>query len=177
MIRLSAQPSPAQPIFHSCIHSLSQSTVQQSANDALFVKYMCMRFILRRKSALTNHSISVLSVYSFIFGLIEHNPYCRHVREDDTVDSAVVTDDGPYGQRFARIVSKNRIRAGVMYFINRAVRRWSATDTKIPVPVLAFIPETDIQYSYSGNARDMVCANKRRQSPNVLHATTSLARE
>ena len=82
----------------------------ESENDALFVKYMCTRFILRRKSALTNHSISVLSVYSFIFGLIEHNPYCRNVREDDADESAVITtddtDDGPYGQRFARVVRR-----------------------------------------------------------------------
>ena len=110
------------PFHFSFIHSLSQSTVQHSANDALFVKYMCTRFILRRNSALTNHSISVLSVYSFIFGLIEHNPYCRQEREDaDDTDNAVATDDtadGPYGQRFARIVSRNSTRAGVMYFIN-----------------------------------------------------------
>ena len=82
----------------------------ESENDAFVVKYICTRFILRRKSAPTNHSISVLSVYSFIFGLIEHNPYCRHVRDDDADESAVITtddtDDGPYGQRFARVVRR-----------------------------------------------------------------------
>jgi len=50
------------------------------------VKYICTRFILRRKSAPTNQSISVLSLYSFIFGLMEHIPLFREDRDDDDDD-------------------------------------------------------------------------------------------
>ena len=51
---------------------------------------------------------------------MEHRPNGRDERES-------LYDDGGalYGQKFARVVSKYRIRAGVMYFRIRAVRRWS----------------------------------------------------
>jgi hypothetical protein len=49
---------------------------------------------------------------------MEHNPYCRHDREEDDDDDDDDDDDGPYGQKFARIVSRNITRAGVMYSIN-----------------------------------------------------------
>ena len=59
--------------------SLSESYTNNAADDAAAAdaddtKYKWTRFIFFRKSARTSHSISVASSYSFIFGLMEHNP-------------------------------------------------------------------------------------------------------
>ena len=66
------------------------------------VKYKWNRFILRRKSAPTNQSISVLSLYSFTFDLMAHNPLpaFREERGDDD------DDDAPYGQKPALVVRR-----------------------------------------------------------------------
>ena len=87
------------------IYSLSESIcnnvfVNGDACVTLVVKYIWTRFILRRKSAPTNQSISVLSLYSFIFDLMAHTP---PIREDDEDDD---DDDAPYGQKFARVVRR-----------------------------------------------------------------------
>lgn len=92
-------------IFFIVIYSLSVSIgnnvfVNGDTCVTLVVKYIWTRFILRRKSAPTNHSISVLSLYSFNFGLMEHSP--PPCREEERYDD----DDAPYGKKPALVVRR-----------------------------------------------------------------------
>lgn len=54
---------------------------------------------------------------------MEHRP--NDVRDEDSMSRDDPSEDALYGQKFARVVSKYKTRAGVMYFKIREVRRWS----------------------------------------------------
>ena len=102
--------------------------------------YKWTRFILRRKSVRTNHSISVASSYSFIFCLMEHNPETELGGEtlldsdndsDNDKDHDVDDDDddGPYGQTPARVVRMYNTLAGFSVLMIVVNRCFSETDT------------------------------------------------
>ena len=60
---------------------------------------------------------------------MEHRP--NDVRDEDSMSRDDPSEDALYGQKFARVVSKYKTRAGVMYFKIREVRRWTASDVQM----------------------------------------------